>query len=130
MDSRIESYINNLHPNYHARLYSVVEKFVSKAIPLWNQTLSPLQRNWKLPPRVQMEGDGYDEDWREPAQGSDEEDGDHWDRVKQAMDERKIIQPEPGEFKTPEERHREFSEKSEKQFQSEYNDTDEDMKSS
>ena len=39
-DIKITSYINNLHPVLHADLYSVIEKFIAKSIPLWNLTLS------------------------------------------------------------------------------------------
>lgn len=37
---RITSYINNLHPVTHARLYSVLEKIIWRVVPLWNETLS------------------------------------------------------------------------------------------
>ena len=37
---RITSYINNLHPTLHSNLYSVIENFIIKSIPLWNLTLS------------------------------------------------------------------------------------------
>ena len=37
---RITSYINNLHPVTHARLYSVLEKIIQRVVPLWNETLS------------------------------------------------------------------------------------------
>lgn len=39
----IVSYINNLHPQRHANLYSIIENIIGKVIPLWNQTLSPLR---------------------------------------------------------------------------------------
>ena len=37
---RITSYINNLHPVTHARLYSALEKIIRRVVPLWNETLS------------------------------------------------------------------------------------------
>ncbi|XTI82767.1 hypothetical protein V2W45_1355942 [Cenococcum geophilum] len=37
---RITSYINNLHPVTHAKLYSVLEKIIQRVVPLWNETLS------------------------------------------------------------------------------------------
>ena len=37
---KITSYINNLHPALHPKLYSVIEKFIAKSIPLWNLALS------------------------------------------------------------------------------------------
>jgi hypothetical protein len=33
---KIVSYINNLHPEHHRDLYSVVEKFIKKSLPLWD----------------------------------------------------------------------------------------------
>lgn len=35
----ITSYINNLHPQEHKPLYGVMEKLISKAIPLWDNLL-------------------------------------------------------------------------------------------
>ena len=37
---QITSYINNLHPTLHPDLYSIIEKFIAKSIPLWNLALS------------------------------------------------------------------------------------------
>lgn len=33
---KIDSYINNLHPQEHAGLYSVIEQFVEKSLPAWD----------------------------------------------------------------------------------------------
>ncbi len=104
---RITSYINNLHPHYHRRLYSIIEEVVFRTIPLWNQTLTPLRAAWKLPPRMDMQDDGFEEGFKEPEQESDEDDDTYWHRFRAAMDARKIIQPEPGKFKTPDERFQE-----------------------
>lgn len=43
---KIVSYINNLHPEKHKGLYEVIEKIISKTIPLWNENLegSPFVR--------------------------------------------------------------------------------------
>ena len=55
-----------------------------------------------------MEGNGFeDEFFEEPERESDEEDNTYWNRVFQAENNRKVIQPEPGEFKTPKERFQE-----------------------
>jgi hypothetical protein len=35
-DAKIHSYVNNLHPVDHKPLYSILEKFISKAVPFWN----------------------------------------------------------------------------------------------
>ncbi|KAF2400817.1 hypothetical protein EJ06DRAFT_556315 [Trichodelitschia bisporula] len=37
---KVLSYINNLHPKTHANLYTVAEKYIAKAVPIWNQVLS------------------------------------------------------------------------------------------
>ena len=39
-DVKITSYINNLHPTLHTELYSVIESFIAKSIPLWDSTLT------------------------------------------------------------------------------------------
>jgi hypothetical protein len=33
---KITSYINNLHPVHHEKLYTVIENFIAKSIPLWS----------------------------------------------------------------------------------------------
>lgn len=38
----VTSYINNLHPTEHAKLYPIIEEIIACAIPLWNYTLGPL----------------------------------------------------------------------------------------
>lgn len=47
---RITSYINNLHPQTHISLYNVLEHFVNKSIPLWNECLSRFQNR----PRIEV----------------------------------------------------------------------------
>ena len=75
-----------------------------------------------------MEGDGYEEGWREPGQGLDENYDDHQDRVERAMDERNVVQPEPREFQTPEERYKDVREKFGRQHQGEYERTGENYR--
>ena len=70
---------------------------VSKAVPLWNQTLTPLQATWRVPPRLCMEGDGYAE---EPNQ---------------VMEDGEIFHPEPGKFKIPQERLQNLTEEEKKE---------------
>ena len=41
-DTKVISYINNLHPAHHGRLYAVIESFISKSIPLWDRVLSSI----------------------------------------------------------------------------------------
>ncbi|KAL2802072.1 hypothetical protein BJX63DRAFT_415975 [Aspergillus granulosus] len=39
---KVTSYINNLHPKRHLRLYKLIEEIIGCAIPLWDFTLGPL----------------------------------------------------------------------------------------
>lgn len=104
-NARIDSYINNLHPTEDARLYGIIEKLITRAVPLWNITtqcygygygFSPDRRVWTweieaidLPPP--MSDERYQEDWL----GWDREDAeDEWRRVN-----RTIIKPEPYDYK-------------------------------
>ncbi|RXW17917.1 hypothetical protein EST38_g7937 [Candolleomyces aberdarensis] len=41
-ESKIISYINNLHPQKHTELYRVIEQVIDAALPLWESTLAPL----------------------------------------------------------------------------------------
>ncbi|RBA11058.1 hypothetical protein FPRO05_04231 [Fusarium proliferatum] len=34
--AKIVSYINNLHPQEHSRLYPIIEKFIEKSLPAWD----------------------------------------------------------------------------------------------
>ena len=55
---KITSYINNLHPNLHQDLYSVIEDFITKSIPLWNLTLSSTRARREA--RIPHEYTNYD----------------------------------------------------------------------
>jgi hypothetical protein len=66
--THIRSYINNLHPIRHQQLYSVLESFVDRCIPLWNETLSWFHDRIRVHPKHNDR-----EDWIVP-------DGLHWDR--------------------------------------------------
>ena len=106
--SRIVSYINNLHPHRHRELYTVIADIVAKAIPLWNATLSPLQYYYRPPPRIQMEGDGY-QDMNRPAPKEpytrDETSWRAYNTADEAyLAERTVAQPEPKLFERPEDR--------------------------
>ena len=46
-DVNVTSYISNLHPILHADLYSIIEKFFAKSIPLWGLTLTSTYRGRK-----------------------------------------------------------------------------------
>ena len=76
---RITSYINNLHPQKHKKLYVVIEEIISCAIPLWNLTLTPVKAQFLRCNRIQYQGPGERED-REDDEAQE------------------ITQPEPGTF--------------------------------
>ena len=112
IDSRISSYINNLHPAKNKPLYAVIEKIIDKTIVLWNHTLNPLND----PPatvmrindlratagRIPFDGPEYGDiadipaDQR-PVQGAYEDDDDYEVRLTQMA----IILPEPRAFGEP-----------------------------
>ncbi|KAI0455134.1 hypothetical protein F5B21DRAFT_514247 [Xylaria acuta] len=51
--TRITSYINNLHPEDHAELYTVLEQFVAAAVPLWERCLYTYARDYNfMQPRI------------------------------------------------------------------------------
>ena len=102
------SYINNLHLFRHRELYHIIERIIAKAIPLWNATLNPLQDYFTPPPRIELEGTGYVErDTPEPKY-PDDDNYDAYEAQSEAWREsREIEQPEPKDFKPPEDRLRE-----------------------
>lgn len=96
---RIVSYINNAHPVEHRALYGVVEKIITQAVPLWNQTLAYRPYDER---RIQYHSVEYEEDYEpEPEQRPDEEDEPYWERYDRWQRSRPIIQPEPDNFKPP-----------------------------
>lgn len=90
-DVKITSYINNLRPILHADLYSVIEKFIAKSIPLWDLTLTSTYggRQARIP------HDYTDYDYSQPTRPPDEFMGDPegWIRAY------RVLQwPEPRDF--------------------------------
>ena len=71
ISSRFASYVNNLHPQKHRDLYSIIEQVIDCAIPLWNMTLTPLKATYWRFNRITYEGAEYDPDPEEIS----EEDG-------------------------------------------------------
>ena len=103
-DVKITSYINNLHPEKHRRLYSIIERVISKSLSLWKQTLSRVRDSRK--PRIKHVGDGYGEA-SEPEPVQPNHDGTQpsmadWDAysVQETAwkNSRPVIQPEPNPF--------------------------------
>lgn len=93
-DVKITSYINNLHPNLHPKLYSVIEKFISKAIPLWDCTLSSTRASREA--RIVHEQTDYDfpQGVHPPeALGDDWDAREDWTKINRALK-----RPEPRDF--------------------------------
>ena len=99
-DSRIASYINNLHPDKNKPLYAVIEKIIDKAVVMWNHTLHPLTDDpHATTVRIPFDRPVYDDipsDQR-PAQLAGEDD----DAYEKRITEMAIILPEPGVFIEP-----------------------------
>ena len=89
-------------------MYSVIGKIIGRVIPLWNMTLTALKFPDPSLPRIVYTDVVYEPDpesWSEaegPQQADDEDENEFWDRRQQWIrDTRRIVQPEPGEFKMP-----------------------------
>ncbi|KAL3467016.1 hypothetical protein BJX64DRAFT_284164 [Aspergillus heterothallicus] len=65
---KLTSYINNLHPKRHSRLYGLIEEIIDCAIPLWDFTLGPLgERAGAMNSRMEYYYPSYRS--KEPANG-------------------------------------------------------------
>ena len=103
-DAKIISYINNLHPNKHRKLYSIIERIISKSLPLWEKTLYRLGD--PLEPRIVLKGTGYGEASKPepviPKHDSLQPNQDEWDAYSEQetawKESRPVVQPEPGPF--------------------------------
>ncbi|CZR51823.1 uncharacterized protein PAC_01700 [Phialocephala subalpina] len=106
--AKITSYINNLHPHRYRELYEIIESIIAKAIPLWDKTLTPLrehdtfQRISYTETVFDPDPDDMPED-EKPQQEDGETEDQFWDRRNDwEEDTRKVVQPEPGAFRAPE----------------------------
>jgi hypothetical protein len=100
------SYINNLHPHHHKDLYGVIEKIIARVMPLWNMTLTPLQKDYIIEPRIEYTDCAYDPDpysmpeEDRPQEGEDEDEDDYNERLAEWEENiRELVLPEPEEFK-------------------------------
>ncbi|KAJ4380321.1 hypothetical protein N0V86_004632 [Didymella sp. IMI 355093] len=83
-NAKIDSYINNLHPQDHKDLYHIIEKIITKAVPFWNVVYQSVHNHGMLATSLRINcdeisyryPDGYDED--EP-EGFDEDQDDLWE---------------------------------------------------
>lgn len=100
----ITSYINNLHPKRHRRLYDIIQQIIARIIPLWNKTLTPLKPGSTGWERTQYNMVEYIDDKQEPVPRGDLTEVD-WDTFDEEWEEwannRQVKRPEPGEFKPP-----------------------------
>ncbi|KAK4451303.1 hypothetical protein QBC34DRAFT_436837 [Podospora aff. communis PSN243] len=80
---RFTSYINNLHPTKHGRMYETLEKLVDLALPLWDQCVA---RELSSLYHIDLHGAGRKER-RIPASYCDDENQGNWipDSVEEMM---------------------------------------------
>lgn len=110
LDTRITTYINNLHPREEKPLYDLIAKLITVSIPLWDLTLAPIRNGsfFKHKQRIEFTGVQYDpdpikgprEEW--PQQGPSEDYDDFWQRRKEWFRAtRKLVLPEPKDIFEP-----------------------------
>ncbi|TFK66459.1 hypothetical protein BDN72DRAFT_145431 [Pluteus cervinus] len=103
--AKITSYINNLHPQHHPELYTVVEDIITNIIPLWNASLTPLlSMYYTQTKRIHFFGPEFlpipEETY--PPRLAGESETDYWNRRENwERDNRELIPPEPGTFSPP-----------------------------
>lgn len=74
---RFVSYINNLHPDLHKRLYALLERILTGFLPLFEHTLTDLHRN--NPVRLRILGSCKYTVWEEPEPPEDSDDEEGWE---------------------------------------------------
>ena len=92
---KIESYINNLNPNKHEKLYKVIESIFERFIPLFNKTLTCLQNENTKPISVKV--DPYKWYVSEEDEEPDEDDSCSED----PFEKREFIPPDVEKFEMP-----------------------------
>lgn len=77
----ISSYINNLHPRDHHELYGVIQRIMTRTLPLWNMTLSSVRGR---PTKVRIPIYGPTCFWGnpKPEKGDDEDPEKYAERVR------------------------------------------------
>ena len=89
-------------------MYTIIESVITKTIPLWNMTLTPLKEghstSWRIKYELEYEVDPEDmAEELKPQQEEGEDEDDYWERREEWENNmRQAKQPEPAEFK-PEE---------------------------
>ena len=46
--SKLSSYVNNLHPQKHASIYELMERLIDVSLPMWDQALKTVDSNRHL----------------------------------------------------------------------------------
>lgn len=106
---QILSYINNAHPVKHRALYEVVEKILAQIIPVWEHSLIEQRYDDEriTYTKVEYEDDGSTEPEYPEEATVDNDVHDEWEEHMAAWYKtRRIVKPEPGEFKPREEREK------------------------
>lgn len=96
----ITSYINNLHPITHSKLYGVLEKVIARTIPLWDACLSHFDNDHSK--RIEMGETTYDfpnGQVRPLEEGETPETPGYWGRNEDWERANRVLQlPEPDEY--------------------------------
>lgn len=95
-----ESYINNLHPERHSKLYETLESILGRFIPMWQKVLTAAA--YPREPRLAV--DAYDWWGPDPVMPSDVSDEDAWhDEQYELREQQEIKLPDFGAFVAPSE---------------------------
>ncbi|KAJ5812713.1 hypothetical protein N7447_009736 [Penicillium robsamsonii] len=101
-ECEITSYINNVHPIKHRGLYDVVEKLITRTIPLWDQTLSRGSDHHRISYEEVEYGDPVGPEPTRPQDADDNfDEAEYLERHEEWEFSRPILLPEPREFKIP-----------------------------
>ncbi|KAL2862716.1 DUF4246 domain-containing protein [Aspergillus lucknowensis] len=100
-ECHIASYINNLHPEQHRGLYHIIDKILTRTIPLWNRSLREKLDNhsWRLPYVEVKYGETLEPEPDEAVIPKNE----YWEAPQRWRASFPIVQPEPGNFSPSEE---------------------------
>ena len=104
-NTRITSYINNLHPQRHEELYHIIEKIIGHVIPLWNESLTRQKTPEFCYARVRYSLAVREKEESEPEmeQGESEDDfDDRYEEWQQEYNDREAAQPDIEAFNPPE----------------------------
>ncbi len=102
-EPKIVSYINNLHPQNHHKLYLIIEQIIQRSMVLWESTLTSIRDRNERPTRIMLSGDGYGEPILPRPNYPMEDENLPWEEYNEQeeawRDSRPILQPEPDHFK-------------------------------